>query len=178
MLICRGATEDWLNALLSSTAGIIFLGTPHAGARLAEWFSIITKVSQIVRPTNRPIVDVLRPGSEMLANVQQEFHRLLDQRQNRGESVPRIHCFFEELAFSQATGHIVPPESAILPRYGNEGIHANHVNMTKFEDRNDRGYQAIVGLLKIWSKEIEGADKGKKKSQLPDADPLTAHDSM
>lgn len=61
-----------MNALLESTAGIIFLGTPHTGSNLADWASILTNLSWIVRPTNKDIVNVLKPGSEMLANLQQE----------------------------------------------------------------------------------------------------------
>ncbi|KAL8848232.1 MAG: hypothetical protein Q9221_006750 [Calogaya cf. arnoldii] len=72
LLVSRGAAEPWMNALLDSTAGIIFLGTPHTGSNLADWASILTKVSSIVRPTNKSIVNVLQPGSEMLANLQQE----------------------------------------------------------------------------------------------------------
>ena len=123
-------------------------------------------ISRIARPTNKALVDVLRPGSEMLANIQQEFHSLLDQRQTRRDSVPRIHCFFEELAYVHGIGPIVPRHSAILTRYGNEGIHANHVSMTKFKHKNDQGYQAVAGQLRIWAREIEQ----RRTEQFPAAD--------
>ena len=80
----------------------------------------------------------------MLASLQQEFHGLLEQRQSRGEPVPRIYCFFEELQFSAAVGHVVPSHSAVLARYGSQGIHADHVGMTKFADRHDSGYVSVV----------------------------------
>ena len=101
----------------------------------------------------------------MLANIQQEFHRLLDQRQMRGELVPRIYCFFEELPSAHGLGHIVPKYSAILTRYGNQGIHANHVGMTKFKDRSDQGYQAIAGQLMIWAREIKHATEQEGTEQ-------------
>ncbi|KAL8879177.1 MAG: hypothetical protein Q9198_003165 [Flavoplaca austrocitrina] len=72
LLVSRGAAEPWMNALLDSTFGTIFLGTPHTGSNLADWASILTKFSSILRPTNKSIVNVLQPGSEMLANLQQE----------------------------------------------------------------------------------------------------------
>ncbi|KAL8644527.1 MAG: hypothetical protein Q9210_007210, partial [Variospora velana] len=81
LLVSRGAAEPWMNALLESAAGIVFLGTPHSGSNLADWASILTKSSGLVGPTNKRLIDVLRPGSEMLANVQQEFHTMLDARQ-------------------------------------------------------------------------------------------------
>lgn len=61
-----------MNALLESTAGIVFLGTPHTGSNLADWARILTRFSSIVRSTNKSIVSFLKPGSEMLANLQQE----------------------------------------------------------------------------------------------------------
>lgn len=160
LLVSRGAAEPWMNALLESTAGIIFLGTPHTGSNIADWASILTKFSGIVRPTNKPIVSVLQPGSEMLANLQQEFHTMLDARQSQGKPVPRIYCFFEELQYNSVVGHIVPRHSAILSRYNNQGIYANHVDMTRFASRMDQGYRNICGQLRIWALEIEGAGSG------------------
>jgi hypothetical protein len=34
----------------------------------------------VVRQTNKEIVNVIRPGSEMLASLQEEFHVMLDAR--------------------------------------------------------------------------------------------------
>lgn len=144
-----------MNALLESTAAIAFLGTPHTGSNLAEWASILTRLSGIVRPTNKSIVSVLQPGSEMLANLQQEFHTMLDARQCQGKPVPRIFCFFEELPYNNLVGHIVPKHSAILGRYNNQGIHADHVDITRFAERMEQGYQNICSQLQIWALEIE-----------------------
>ncbi|KAL8957184.1 MAG: hypothetical protein Q9193_005479 [Seirophora villosa] len=155
LLVSRGAAESWMNDLLESTAGIAFLGTPHSGSNLADWASILAKLSGLVRPTNKAIVSVLQPGSEMLANLQQEFHTMLDARQTQGRPVPRIYCFFEELAYNGAVGLIVPKHSAILSRYGNQGVHANHVGMTRFADRMDQGYQNVCDQLRTWALEIE-----------------------
>ncbi|KAL9018034.1 MAG: hypothetical protein Q9185_004636 [Variospora sp. 1 TL-2023] len=155
LLVFRGAAEPWMNALLESTAGIVLLGTPHSGSNLANWASILTKFSSLVRPTNTPIVDVLRPGSEMLANLQQELHSMLDARQTQRRSVPRICCLFEELPYKGAVGHIVPRYSVILSRYGNQGVHADNVGMTRFTDRMDQSYQNVCSQLRIWALEIE-----------------------
>ncbi|KAL8993023.1 MAG: hypothetical protein Q9169_006653 [Polycauliona sp. 2 TL-2023] len=157
VLVGHKAAEPWMNALLDSTAGIIFLGTPHTGSNLADWASILTKFSSIARPTNKNIVSVLEPGSEMLANLQQEFHTMLDARQSQGKPVPRIYCFFEELPYNNIVGHIVPRHSAILTRYNNQGIHANHIGMTRFGSTEDQGYRNIRDQLRIWAMEIESA---------------------
>ena len=93
-----------MNALLESTAAIAFLGTPHTGSDLADRARILTRLSSVVRPTNKALVNVLQPGSEMLANLQQEFHTMLDARQFQGKLVPQICCFFEELSFNNIIG--------------------------------------------------------------------------
>lgn len=165
-----------MNALLESTAGVIFMGTPHTGSNLADWASILTKFSGIVRPTNKPIVSVLQPGSEMLANLQQEFHTMLDARQSQGRRVPRIYCFFEELAYNSVIGHIVPRHSAILSRYSNQGIHANHVDMTRFASPMDQGYQSVCSQLKIWILEVEEAGAGQAQQSLEGRKLVNARD--
>ena len=131
------------------------MSTPHAGSNLADWASILTNISSLARPTNVSLVSVLRPGSEMLASLQQEFHVLLNARQSQSKSVPRIYCFFEELAYNGMVRHVVPSHSAILTSYGNQGIHANHVQMTRFKGKTDKGYLDVSGQLRIWAREVE-----------------------
>jgi hypothetical protein len=48
--------------------------------------------------TNRRIVQVLQSSSEVLVNMQQDFHTMLDDmRRNEGRNI-EIFCFYEELA--------------------------------------------------------------------------------
>jgi hypothetical protein len=49
----------------------------------------------------------------------------------------------------------VEKRSAILPRYQCRGIHANHVDMTKFKDEKDDGYQFVVDQVSGWVSELE-----------------------
>ncbi|CAO2653341.1 Nn.00g027520.m01.CDS01 [Neocucurbitaria sp. VM-36] len=153
LLIARGSTEPHVSALLESVRGIIFLGTPHAGAQLAVWASLLTNMSRLFRQTNKEIVRVLEPGSEMLANLQQEFHTLLYKRFREESHYINIMCFYEELAVP-GVGRVVPPQSAILSTYPNQSIYANHMDMTKFSRANDAGYEAISGKLWLWVREI------------------------
>ncbi|KAI1271149.1 Alpha/Beta hydrolase protein [Xylaria sp. FL0933] len=151
LLICRGAQEIWKSALLESTVGVVFMGTPHAGSSIADWASILTNLTSLVRPTNRGIVEVLRRSSESLAALQQEFHEMLHQHRSRGANVPLLHCFYEELSHGTLGRLIVPQHSAIIPGYTSEGIHANHQDMTKFGRRDDAGYQHVSAQLELWA---------------------------
>jgi protein SERAC1 len=63
----------------------MFMGTPHVGSNLARWAKVLTGLSNIVRKSNAEIIGVLKPSSEMLANLQQEFHTMLEKRSQDGE---------------------------------------------------------------------------------------------
>lgn len=52
----------------------------------------------------------------------------------------------------------MPKHSAILPGYIPIGIHANHVEMTKFATLDDPGFKAVCGELRRWSKQLRGLD--------------------
>ena len=75
----------------------MFMGTPHMGSDLAQWGSTLARFSDLLRRTNAQITDVLKPGSEMLANLQQEFHLLLSARLQEQKKL-EIYCFYEEVA--------------------------------------------------------------------------------
>ena len=94
-MISRGAAQQHLKELLRSTSAIAFMGTPHMGSNKAAWVAPLTRLSNILRTTNSDIVQVLKPGSEMLANLQQEFHTMLDDRSKNDKKVMEIFCFFE-----------------------------------------------------------------------------------
>jgi len=98
LLIARGAAQDHLKSLLESTFAIAFMGTPHMGSVKAEWASILSRLSSVLRQTNRKILSTLEPESEVLANVQQEFHTMLEDRSRNRGSLVEIHCFYEEVA--------------------------------------------------------------------------------
>ncbi len=98
LLIGRGAFQEHLRDVLESTVAIAFLGTPHIGTDKARWMTALTRLSSVLRQTNGEIVRVLEPGSEMLANLQQEFHTMLDGRSRMQGQRIEICCFYEELA--------------------------------------------------------------------------------
>ena len=97
ILISRGAPQPYLQCVLEYTRGIAFMGTPHAGSDLTKWGSILTSISTLLKATNREIVEVLKPGSEVLANLQQEFHLLIERRRKDHKPDLDLYCCFEEL---------------------------------------------------------------------------------
>ncbi|KAI4647199.1 uncharacterized protein J4E79_010350 [Alternaria viburni] len=158
LLISRGTSQLHVKTLLTSTFAIAFMGTPHLGSRKADWAAPLTRLSSLLRKTNRDIVAVLEPASEMLSTLQQEFHTLLeDRRRNEGKWI-EIFCFYEELSYV-GIGDIVPRQSAILPEYPNDSIHQNHSDMTKFSGATDPGYIRYLS----WRARERGNRPGGKK---------------
>ena len=100
LLIARGAAQQHLKDILESTAAIAFMGTPHCGSTYADWATPLTRLSKALRQPNSQIVQVLKPGSEMLANLEQEFHTMLDDRIRNQKQTMEIFCFYEELPVS------------------------------------------------------------------------------
>ena len=73
LLISRGSSQRHVKELLESTIATAFMGTPHLGSSKADWAGSITHLSNLLRKTNKEIVAVLQPGSEMLATIQEEY---------------------------------------------------------------------------------------------------------
>lgn len=50
---------------------------------------------------------------------------------------------------------VVPFHSAIIPGYAPIGIHANHMNMTKFDTIDNPGFIAVAGELRRWARALD-----------------------
>ena len=142
-LLCCGEGNSHLEKVFQSTRGIVFMGTPHAGADLADLGYKLAKCLNVIRRTNSAILGPLRQGSEVLIAVQQQFQQLL----RKPEVHIEIYCFFEEGDVG-GVGLIVPEQSATLNQYSNQSIAANHMDMTKFVGRNDDGYQKVLNRVR------------------------------
>ena len=95
--LSRSSPEPHLRKLESRTIGLIFMGTPHFGADKAQWGSFCTAMLNLVKKTNKAIVQVLDPESEMLASIQKRFHEILRLRLAKGQPIC-ITCFYEEIS--------------------------------------------------------------------------------
>ncbi|CAG8897091.1 unnamed protein product [Penicillium egyptiacum] len=153
LLICRGAAQQHYKDVLDSTAAIAFMGTPHLGSNKAAWALPLTRLANVLRTANKELIQALAPGSEMLANLQQEFHTMLEDRRNHGKKL-EMFCFYEELEVT-GVGKIVSDQSAILASCPNRSIHGNHMQMTKFSSCQDPGYMAVSNQLWVWVDAIE-----------------------
>ncbi|KAL8946939.1 MAG: hypothetical protein Q9222_006732 [Ikaeria aurantiellina] len=144
------------------------MGTPHCGSGLAEWAVIGSKFLRYIRRVNHETLAILQQKSEVMARIRQDFHTML-----RGQSKDReieVICFYEELPV-RAIGEVVPKASATLDRYASIGIHANHMDMTKFSSDQDPDYQNILAELKRF---IPTHQDGNPEAEQPAVSPPAA----
>ena len=69
----------------------------------------------------------------------------------------------------------MPKDSAILPEYIQIGIHADHLDMTKFSTAEDPGFIAVCGELCQWIKQLRGAATPGTPSPLGGLDGLQSN---
>ncbi len=74
----RAAHHDDYRAVFVSTYGIIFLGTPHAGADAASWACVLQAMADAVLPrklfeSESVLLKTLKRDNETLANINSHF---------------------------------------------------------------------------------------------------------
>ncbi|KAF2804671.1 uncharacterized protein BDZ99DRAFT_525501 [Mytilinidion resinicola] len=141
-----------INHISASTCGILFMGTPHQGAPSADMASIFG--------------DLGRKGTH-LEDIRKRFDLYLAEREQASSSI-HVACCFEQNADVALRDKVVPDESAILDRYTQIAIHADHKGMTKFGHRNDNDYQRVLQELKEWVKDTTV----KSGAESPKASPI------
>lgn len=137
------------NAIYDSVAGIIFMGTPHAGSRVAD--AVRTKLLKaIARATfQKPpekLISALSAHSSELQELSDSFENITIFTQH----VIEICTYYETKTQKYAGEVVVPRDSAVL-HYLNEHkepIPREHTKMTKFIDVNDNLYKSVCERLK------------------------------
>ncbi len=97
LVAARQRSERHIQNILHSTRGIIFLGTPHRGAGLAQYAGALAKSIGLLKQTNAQILATLEGDSEVLARIQDSFHTMIRSRSMDAFPSIEITCFFEEL---------------------------------------------------------------------------------
>ncbi|KFZ07221.1 hypothetical protein V501_06676 [Pseudogymnoascus sp. VKM F-4519 (FW-2642)] len=147
LLVSSNPNEEEQRDIVSSTCGIAFLGTPHAGSDLERFATAVANIVSIVKKPNKKLLQVLRSNSEILANIKNDFltmvHRHLENRPGNLKPI-RLHTFVEELPIAFLKIRVVEPDSAKIPGYNSDTIHADHMGMTKFNNADDPGYRKIL----------------------------------
>ncbi|KAH6844621.1 hypothetical protein B0I37DRAFT_327314, partial [Chaetomium sp. MPI-CAGE-AT-0009] len=143
---CHKIRPD-LHDIFKSTIGIIFFGTPHAGADPLGFLKSIAKnVMKVVGfSVNEQIVNALLPDSERLRELRDEFGPMA-QEQNW-----IIHSFREQFGVSALNNQkVVNDASSYLNIRGietTEHIGRNHMEMCRFTGLEDVEYKKVAAAL-------------------------------
>lgn len=86
------------------TYAIAFLGTLYLGADLARWAAFGSQIMSFFKCSNTAVLDILQPGSELLAQIQENFQKMLRLRERNGRPI-HIACFHEQLPL-RVTGDV------------------------------------------------------------------------
>ncbi len=125
ILLSRHNPEHHLQALFSSTKGIVFMGTPHRGAWMADWGRMPASAIGLLKSTNKSLLEVLETNNQFLESIQTRFWAMIREQREGGRPL-QVTCFFEELPLPFA-GVVVSKESASLEGYNLISIHASKI---------------------------------------------------
>ncbi|KAI1853349.1 hypothetical protein JX266_002055 [Neoarthrinium moseri] len=168
LVASKSSPEKHLQNVVDSTAGIVFLGTPHSGSALALYAERLAKFIGLVKTTNPRIIGVLRRDSEVLARIQSQFHSMIRLRASDGQDPINITCFYEELPLP-GVGEVVPHSSAVLHGYTSIGVHSHHKDMVRFSSLDDPGFISVSGELERWARGLNASDHNKRKELMLEA---------
>jgi predicted alpha/beta hydrolase family esterase len=160
-LVCKEATllsrnnpEVHLRGIFDRIKGIIFMGTPHKGAWMADWANIPASALGLVKSTNKSLLKILETDDQFLESIQARFWAMIRELREGGRRL-EVTCFFEELPLPlPVVGKVVSKESATLEGYNQISIHANHRDMVKFGSAEDNGFKRLLGELIRWEGQV------------------------
>ncbi|KAL2121800.1 hypothetical protein VTJ04DRAFT_2255 [Mycothermus thermophilus] len=153
IILSRSSPEAHFRQLFESFRGIAFMGTPHKGSWMASGAKLLAITVDLVKSTNRSLLDVLKTDSQLLEAVHVQFLDIVRDIRDSGRRFD-ITCFFEELPVPKLNKIVVPKESATIDGYPSFGIHSDHRDMVRFSSVDDDGFQSLVGELTRWSSHI------------------------
>ena len=147
--------EIHLQNLYNMIIGIIFMGTPHTGAWMADWSKIPADVFGILKSTNTSLLRVLQTKDELLHSLNVDFLSLLRVLRESPENDKKINvkCFYEELGYPKV-GKIVSTASATFASDPAISVYANHSSMVKFSSTADDGFSSVAAELNRWTNTI------------------------
>ena len=152
ILLSRNNPEAHLQGIFNRIKGIIFMGTPHKGAWMADWTKIPASALGVVKSTNKSLLKILETDDQFLESIQVRFWAMIRELREGGRRL-EVTCFFEELPLT-ALGKVVSKESATLEGYNPISIHANHRDMVKFCSVEDNGFKRLLGELIRWEGQV------------------------
>ncbi|KAJ6161322.1 hypothetical protein N7470_004718 [Penicillium chermesinum] len=152
ILLSQNAAEPKSRSIFDCLKGVVFMGTPHRGAWMADWAKTPASALGLVKSTNVMLLDILQRDNQLLDSIQVDFLTMIRRLRESGRRV-EISCFYEELPFP-VVGKIVNEQSATLDGFDAVSIYANHRDMVRFASDEDPGFRRVLWQLHDWTSQI------------------------
>ncbi|KAL2671524.1 hypothetical protein Neosp_014114 [[Neocosmospora] mangrovei] len=142
---------DELCNIVSSTAAVIFLGTPHRGSpdlsALGAWAKSV--LSGLRFQTNSAILDTLGLKTTDLERSQEAFSGLWSKHGFRVKTFQEGYPM-TKINLGVLGNKVVPDTSSLIgdQREHAETLQANHMKMCRFSGREDPNFVKVVGELR------------------------------
>jgi hypothetical protein len=77
ILLSQNNPEAHLQGIFNCIKGIIFMGTPHKGAWMADWTKILASALDVVKFTNKLLLKILEMNDQFLESIQVRFWAMI-----------------------------------------------------------------------------------------------------
>ncbi|KAI0454754.1 hypothetical protein F5B21DRAFT_514460 [Xylaria acuta] len=149
--------------ILSSTIGVIFMGTPHQGSNIVNWTSFLRNAIQFMSGTNLVRTDLIGELSTHSTTLLEISKSFLPRSANL-----TIMSFIETQSEPPLTVLVVPMESARLglPNEMVFPVNAHHRNICRYPSAKDQTYALVETSIKSI---VSGESKASPVVTLVDA---------
>ncbi|KAI9797039.1 MAG: hypothetical protein M1835_002289 [Candelina submexicana] len=166
-----GKHDDQYAHIVPMIRAVMFLATPHKGARYAKILNNILSTS-LFGTSPKAYVGDLDTQSRALQDINEQFRTSCADL--------RLFSFYETFATSLwiKSALIVKKESAIsgYPQELSNHLNADHHTICKFENSRDPNYISVQRMLRLWASELfksrDLAETGEANLRI-EGEPLT-----
>ena len=161
----RAAEGDSIQSIAQKIKGMIFLGTPFYGSKIAGWGDVARRIFDLVRKTDQNTLKYLKPDSKDLKDLRLGFPEVIRKRNQTSAKIAVVFFFERKMTYkvvciesetatltldTNIDGQwVVNEEAASYPGVGEIlPMQANHLDICKFDDAEDDGYKQVRAKIK------------------------------
>lgn len=153
------------------TKGVVFFGTPHRGSSKENLGEVVASISKFcLRQPNTQLFATLRKDSHILENQRDQFttiskdivvYCIREELPTAVGMVSTMSRFCYGTVLKLPLHKIVEETSATYDGFNviRGAIHGNHMDMVKFGQRHDPGYERAAGYLTELSETITQGER-------------------
>lgn len=96
----NGATEgDSINSIAQKVTGMIFLGTPFYGSKIAGWVEVVRRIYSLVQKTDQNTLKNLELDSKELKDLRLGFPEVIRKRNQTSAKIAVVFFFEKKMTY-------------------------------------------------------------------------------